>query len=315
MTMFGKDSYVMIYEIENGKISVYESNGREMDEQKCFWGVYTFDDAKNVESTFGIKPGLFAPEYNKSTRFEDHDGFDYIFINVLNYQDLSAPFAKTGIYIRKNLIVFVTDNPPILQSIIDRLSGDTAKGISFNSLLFTYFDMITSDDAVFLENVEQGISDLESELISGTQKEYIKEIISLRRRLMALKRYYEQILNVMDALMENENNLIDGKSMHHFKIFAGRIDRLYHNVMNLRDYVTQVREAYQAQEDINLNNIMKLFTVITAIFMPLTLLVGWYGMNFKMPEYSWMHGYTGVIILSAVITTISLIIFKKKKWF
>ena len=71
-------------------------------------------------------------------------------------------------------------------------------------------------------------------------------------------------------------------------------------VLNLRDYVTQVREAYQAQIDINLNKVMKIFTVITSIFLPLTLIVGWYGMNLKMPEYSWVYGYPFVIGLIVV---------------
>ena len=63
-----------------------------------------------------------------------------------------------------------------------------------------------------------------------------------------------------------------------------------HSVLNLRDYLSQVREAYQSQIDINLNNVMKIFTVITAIFLPLSLIAGWYGMNFNMPEYQSPYG-------------------------
>ena len=76
-----------------------------------------------------------------------------------------------------------------------------------------------------------------------------------------------------------------------------RVDRLFHSVLNLQDYVTEVREAYQAQVDINLNQLMKLFTVITTICLPLTLIAGWYGMNFPMPEYTSSIGYPMVIAL------------------
>jgi magnesium transporter len=93
------------------------------------------------------------------------------------------------------------------------------------------------------------------------------------------------------------------------------VDRLYHSVLNLRDYVTQVREAYQAEVDIGLNNIMKLFTVLTAVFLLLTLLVGWYGMNLQMPEFKWAFGYPLVIIIAVAIVVFCLVIFKKKKWF
>jgi magnesium transporter len=60
---------------------------------------------------------------------------------------------------------------------------------------------------------------------------------------------------------------------------------------------------------------MKVFTVLTAVFLPLTLIVGWFGMNVKMPEYSWTYGYPYVIVLSIVVCGICGWIFKKKKWF
>lgn len=91
---------------------------------------------------------------------------------------------------------------------------------------------------------------------------------------------------------------------------------MYKTVINLRDYVSQVREAYQAQIDIGLNKIMKVFTVISAVFLPLTFLVGWYGMNFEsMPEFSWKYGYIFAIGLTLLIIVVCLVIFKRKKWF
>ena len=60
---------------------------------------------------------------------------------------------------------------------------------------------------------------------------------------------------------------------------------------------------------------MKLLTLLTAVFMPLTLVAGWYGMNFNMPELSWPLGYAYVIALSALVCALCFWIFKKKKWF
>lgn len=132
---------------------------------------------------------------------------------------------------------------------------------------------------------------------------------------MVLKRYYEQLSDIAEDICENENELIREKTMKFFRIFQSRVERLYQEVLNLRDYITQVREAYQAQVDINLNNIMKLFTVITAIFLPLTLIVGWYGMNLQMPEYGWRFGYPVIIGISAAVVAGVIIYFKRKKWF
>ena len=61
---------------------------------------------------------------------------------------------------------------------------------------------------------------------------------------------------------------------------------------------------------------MRILTVVTTIFMPLTLIAGWYGMNFKyMPELMSKYGYPGVIVFSILVVVIEIIYFKRKKWF
>ena len=94
-----------------------------------------------------------------------------------------------------------------------------------------------------------------------------------------------------------------------------RTERRFQNVLNLRESVTQVRESYEAEVDISLNTTMKIFTVVTTIFLPLTLIVGWYGMNFDMPEYGWENGYLFVSIISVLFLSAGILFFRKKKWF
>jgi len=306
----------MVYLIENGKISAVELENVEMNESKHYWGLFSFEEFEIVRNKFEINGEALPKSIGKRlTKFESHDGFDFVCLNVLNYKDVTVPFCQVSIYFRKDILLFFSDNTLIVQKIIDDILDDATKSISFGRLLYNFFDHITVDDGTFLEDVEQDIMELEDALITTDKDDYVKEIIFLRKKLMALKRNYEQLLDVLDAIQENENNLIDNKSMRYFKIIQGRVDRSYHSVLNLRDYVTQVREAYQAQVDINLNSIMKLFTVITAVFLPLTLLVGWYGMNIKMPEFGWQYSYPMVIGISIVIVGISLVYFKKNKWF
>ena len=109
--------------------------------------------------------------------------------------------------------------------------------------------------------------------------------------------------------------MIDQKELRQFKIQTSRANRLYNGVLNLRDYVTQVREAFQTQTDINLNSVMKVFTVITSIFFPLTLIVGWYGMNLRMPEFGRRYGYLFVIVISVITAAATLLHFKMKNGF
>lgn len=82
-----------------------------------------------------------------------------------------------------------------------------------------------------------------------------------------------------------------------------------------REYGLQIRELFQAEIDIRQNRIMKILTIVTTIFLPLTLVAGWYGMNFSnMPELSWKYGYPAVIVISLVIVMICLWTMKKKKF-
>ena len=94
-----------------------------------------------------------------------------------------------------------------------------------------------------------------------------------------------------------------------------RVVRLRDIVLGQREYVMQLRDLMQSQLDVKQNRIMTVLTVVTSIFLPLTLIAGWYGMNFKyMPELEWRYSYPVVILLSVVIVVVCLIWFKRKKW-
>ena len=80
---------------------------------------------------------------------------------------------------------------------------------------------------------------------------------------------------------------------------------------NLLEYYGKVK----AKIDIRQNKVMSILTIVTTIFMPLTLIVGWYGMNVKMPEVGWPYSYPIIILASIAVTIIEILIFKKKKWF
>lgn len=76
----------------------------------------------------------------------------------------------------------------------------------------------------------------------------------------------------------------------------------------------QIRESYQNQVDIQLNQMMYIFTIVTIICLPLTIIVGWYGMNVKMPEFGWEYGYLFVILLAVVSLAICTTIMIRKKF-
>ena len=94
------------------------------------------------------------------------------------------------------------------------------------------------------------------------------------------------------------------------------MERIINDIDSLENSADHLGDAYSSSLDLKLNHSMKIFTVITTIFFPLTIIVGWYGMNFEsMPEFRWRFGYIYVIALSVMIVTALVIYGKKKKWF
>ena len=210
---------------------------------------------------------------------------------------------------------FFTSKMDIVTALLEECLEGLGERVTLNRVIYSFFELQTKKDDIIFDSIEKEIMDLEQALIATGKRDCVSEIISLRKRLMVLKKYYEQFLNVLDILVENENGIFDGKTLRSFKMLYRRTERRFQNVLNLREYVTQVRESYEAEVDISLNTTMKIFTVVTTIFLPLTLIVGWYGMNLKMPEYGWKYGYLFVGLLSLTCIAGIIIFFKRKKWF
>jgi magnesium transporter len=127
--------------------------------------------------------------------------------------------------------------------------------------------------------------------------------------------HYEQLMDLSQELEENENSFFQMDNLRYFHLFASRVANLRDMASFVRDYAVQLREYYESQMDLRQNRIMTILTVITSIFMPLTLITGWYGMNFRyMPELNMPWAYPAVLGLCVVIVAVCLIIFRKKKW-
>jgi len=127
--------------------------------------------------------------------------------------------------------------------------------------------------------------------------------------------YMGLMVDVSDILVENNNNVIPDEAHHMFHLIGTRLDRLEWASVTLRESVMQLREAYQSQVDIDANLMMRLFTVVSTVFLPLMVLTSWYGMNYKfMPEISKQYGYPLFIVLAVLVTIATIWYCKKKKY-
>ena len=142
--------------------------------------------------------------------------------------------------------------------------------------------------------------------------ERVNEIHSDIRKLLV---HYEQIIDMTQELEENENGFFSEENLRYVHLFMNLMARRHDSAASLRDHTMQVRDLYHAQLEVRQNRIMTLLTVVTTIFMPLTLIAGWYGMNFRyMPELEWHYGYHSVILVSIAVVVFCLVFFRKKKW-
>lgn len=279
-------------------------------------GVFSFEDAEKKLEPFALEKGLLQECITSPySKYESMDCFDLISLNIVDFQNFQSGRRRVVIFLNRELALFFSDEPLRVCEYIKNCMAKREEGVSADRIVHDFLQKLSVGDMAFFDAMEREILELEKALITTKKSDCVQEIISLRKRLMLLKRYYEQLNLVLDGVLENENQLYQERTIQCFERMEKRNERLFQNVLNLRDYVTQVRESYQAEVDINLNVTMKVYTVITTIFFPLTVIVGWYGMNFDMPEYDWKYGYWIVTGISLALVIGTIYYFKRKKWF
>lgn len=176
-------------------------------------------------------------------------------------------------------------------------------------------DSLIDDDVQNLGKLEEQLEKLETKVLKNELNQFNSRLLSLKRETSRFYRFYHQLEDVASKLLENELDLFDENVMKSIQLINGKISRFKSEALVLKDYAIQIQESYQAQIGIQQNDVMKFLTIITAIFLPLTLIVGWYGMNFThMPELVWQYGYPFVILLSILVIIICLLFFRKRKY-
>jgi magnesium transporter len=308
---------LQIYKINQDRLAKIDYEDFLTDKESTFLFILNPDELMEINDhfRFGYHTINDCIHNDDTPKVEIYENYSFGILNIIDASQDTYNFDELDFYLTKKCLLLVTKTD---LSIIDDVKKDVfSKGSMISSLdriLYTLLDKMSSKDYEMLSYLEAEIQDVEVDVIEGKTKDYISDIVNLKKKLLFLKKHYEPLLDIIEDITENTNNVLDGKSIAYFIILFNRIERLNRKVGNLRDYVTQIRESYQAQLDLNLNNTMKLFTVITAIFLPLTLIVGWYGMNFStMPELHWEYGYSFVIALSISVFIICIWFFKKKK--
>lgn len=235
-------------------------------------------------------------------------------LTVPRIMDVLGSRFKLMFFINQKHIVIVDDDDFARRIILRIRQNRTRQGQTKERFLYSFLTQIMSRDLEALNRYERCIMEMEEEIMDDKLQEFQNRITPVRKELLILRGYYDELMDLGKELEENENRFFAKKYLKYFGTVADRADRLMGRCVHLLDYANQVRDAYQEKVAEQQNKNMQFLTIVSTIFFPLTLITGWYGMNFQnMPELE--RGYPGVIGLSLIVVIAIIIIFKKKKIF
>ncbi len=235
--------------------------------------------------------------------------------SIPDRNDFAREDSKFAFVLDEKGIVFIDDNGKVAKIVEAIRNTKKWKLPSLERFIYDFLDQIIKDDLRLMEKYERELDRMETAIVEGEENLPSERINDIRSDIRDLRIHYEQLMDLGQELEENENAFFKQENLRYFRLFQNRIARLHDTSTSLRDYTVQLRDLYKAHLDIKQNRIMTVLTIVTTVFLPLTLIAGWYGMNFRyMPELEWRWGYPVIIVISIIIVISSLWFFHKKKW-
>lgn len=220
---------------------------------------------------------------------------------------------KFGFYVWEE-ILYLIGCEVLLEEIVGKMKENLSPEHSAKQLLLYFMEELVKDDVLYLQEQEAALAAVEEELIREIPEHFYEIILCYRKHFNIFHAYYEQLMNIGDMMQTMQNCGMEEWERGSWQLFANRAERLHDHVEMLREYLVQIRELYQSLIDEEQSKVMSILTVVTTIFLPLSLIAGWYGMNFSnMPEFRWKYAYPVVIIVSIATIILEIIYFRKKK--
>lgn len=290
---------------------------KEPPEKGFYWIDTGIEDLAELQSVFGLHDLAVddcLDEEDQRPKLEIYSDHYFIVINSIRFDEKDIFLREVNIFLGRHYIITVT------KTRINELR--TLKPILLENKVNTtdhmlYFLVDTIIDNYFLvsDRVEAMLEKLEEEIILKPRKAHLLQLITLRSEILWLKRILVPQKELISTLNKKELDLIDDNLQKYFADIYENTLKISEIFETYRDLMGNLREAYQSALSSRANETMRIFTAITTIFMPLTLVTGIYGMNFEfMPELSSPFGYYTVLGFIITLGTSMFLLFKKKNW-
>lgn len=293
-------------EIDSSFLTIGIISGSELEEIK---DKLEFSDS-SVEKCKRANP-LFR------TEVEVHSNYSFTELRVPNG---SGDDDYIAMFLMENLILIIDifdrdgSTMDIFRRVINRFP---AEKINSAKVVCAFMESLVSDSGALIEKARNELVKMEEKIINDDAGDGFNiELLDIKKELLVFNNYYEQLLDIAETLSDNDNDIFREEEVIYISNLQNKIQRIVNDIDSLENSADHIGDAYSSSLDLKLNHSMKFFTVITTIFFPLTIIVGWYGMNFvNMPELHWKYGYLSVIVFSALVVFTMVFIGKRRKWF
>ena len=227
------------------------------------------------------------------------------------------PVKRFGFYLDARRLVLLDIDGPCTEALRELADIELAGDPTPARALFELLRHLIKDDLQHLMAIEGKLARIEDRIIDASRRrpKTPGQIMQRRRELMRLAAFYQQLEEMAEDIAQDDCENLSHGERHLFQTLSNQAQRLGQKAQYLRDYCMQLLELQQAQATTRRDATNLYLTVVASIFVPITTITGWYGMNFSnMPELDWEYGYASVIVLCAVIIAAEFAYFKWKKW-
>jgi magnesium transporter len=251
---------------------------------------------------------------------EDFEDYLFIVFKMLSYYEKESEIRSehVSLFLGSNFVLtFQEKEGDVFASIRERIRDGRGRIRKMGSdyLAYALIDTVVDNYFSILEKIGEKVEDVEGELVTNPTTETIQSIHNLKREMIYLRKSVWPLREVVSRLERGDSELINETTVIYLRDVYDHTIQVIDAVETLRDILSGMLDLYLSSISNRMNEVMKVLTIIATIFIPLTLIAGVYGMNFRyMPELDWRWGYPTILLTMTVIGIIMLIYFKRKKW-
>jgi magnesium transporter len=284
--------------------------------------VHNAEVMKRLGEAFNLHPLVLEDILNTEQRpkLEDYGDYCYIVLKMLTYSSESIISEQVSLILGKNYVIsFQEAGKPgdVFDPIRKRLrnGGGRIRKQGADFLAYSLMDAIVDQYFVILEAISERIEILEEELVNNPVPETVNAIHRLRREMIYLRRSVWPLREVVNSLYRGELALMTPATHIYLRDLYDHTVRVIDTIETLRDLLSGILDIYLSSVSYRMNEIMKVLTIIATVFIPLTFIVGVYGMNFDFfPELHWHWAYPILWIIMTGVALAMLVFFRRKKW-